>query len=126
MIPYVVSTLLVFACSVCANDEKPWYVIESGQSYVADFVLKTQESMEVSIKTNKATVVYFKTDVTNGKKYKKVRQPVRMSQVGTDKWIGSALGAGIEFQPVKGEIRLAIANLTNETFKVVVVTVEKQ
>ena len=106
-----------------------WFHLSAGDTYVADFTLKPNESRLFDVVTIKPITVDFQTDMSfeKAKQYNSsipVRTPVRLSMQHGTQFVASASGAGTQFNTDNGKIALKIENGADIPLRVVISTRE--
>ena len=88
-----------------------------------DFVLKAEESREITVDSGEEIWVGFKSDAPfeSFEKYKE-DYPVKLEQKESGHYISSLFGGATKFKPKEGKIDLTISNSSKEDFKVVIYT----
>ena len=129
LLTLAVMTALLSPTRICragGPDEAPQFVIQQGETKVAELSLKPGEKKPIVIVTDKALMVGLKTDlgmqVVNGyiKSGQKAAPMITDSDDAT--WVGSLIGAGENFSPKNGEISLVASNPLDRPVRLLVYT----
>lgn len=117
--------LIAIGCWILIGASGSWFSLGPLERYVTDFTLQSNQTKEVSIKSQKSQHVMFRVDAT-GESMDTIARgpyPINMTQVGQDRSITSFYG-GLDCKPINGQIRLKLANTARKAYRVLIVTVD--
>ena len=130
LIALVGITAILFAGHALAQE---WYSLQDNQRYVTDFSLGAGESEEISVETDEAVKIGFNTNVNyveNGfERYSELSEQygyevIKFSDSNAGNAVTTVSGGALVCKPVDGSVDIAVTNLTEEDFDVVIYTEE--